>query len=213
MAGALVEVALAAALGAAFVPVVPAVLWAIWYLGWGHTAHTFVSFHNAANLPSYVLDGLARALGLSRAQSADRGGRDPGSCLGAPLLVLLVGLAIWRVYRLAAARPALATLAILLGYWSLTALNASIFGLPTAGRYQYLGVVGLALSRPSSFAGARDRAMGHRRDPRGRGRWRPRQLSRGSGTPPPASRGSPSRSGAASRRSSSPATASTRTSS
>ena len=47
------------------------------------------------------------------------------------------------------------TLAILLSYWSLTGLNTSIFGLPTVGRYQYLGVVALALVASELLRGAR----------------------------------------------------------
>jgi hypothetical protein len=47
------------------------------------------------------------------------------------------------------------TLAILLSYWSLTGLNTSILGLPTVGRYQYLGVVALALVASELLRGAR----------------------------------------------------------
>ena len=122
-----------------FVPAIPIFLWAIWYLGWGHTAHTFVSFHNAANLPSYVLDGLASSLSVYVGLSQPFGVADsPALAWGRPLLVLVGVIAVWRVYRLW--RPPvrlLTTIAVLLSYWSLTALNASIFGLPTVGRYQY----------------------------------------------------------------------------
>jgi hypothetical protein len=130
-----------------FVPLVPAALWVIWYLGWGHTADTFVSLHNAANVPSYVLDGvsssLATWLGLNvpaepfRASSLD---------WGRPLLVLAVVIAAWRLQRLGRIPgQLLVTLAVLLGFWALTGLNTSVFGPPTAGRYQYIGVVGLVL--------------------------------------------------------------------
>ncbi|HEX3563611.1 MAG TPA: hypothetical protein VHU24_12300, partial [Solirubrobacterales bacterium] len=46
----------------AYVVVVPTVMWLLWYAGWGHDAHTFISFHNAASSPSYILDGLASSL-------------------------------------------------------------------------------------------------------------------------------------------------------
>ena len=60
--GAAVEVALSPRRWErAFVPVVPTALWAVWYLGWGHTAHTFVSFDNAAKLPATCSTGSARA--------------------------------------------------------------------------------------------------------------------------------------------------------
>ena len=141
----------------AFVPVVPAALWAVWYLGWGHTAHTFVSFDNAANLPSYVLDGLGSSisayLGLSQPFGVTQ---TPSLAWGRPLVVLIASLAVWRAYRLR--RPpnrVWVTLAILLCYWALTGLNSSIFGAPTVGRYQYLGVVALALVASELLRGAR----------------------------------------------------------
>ena len=156
--GALVEVALSPRRRQrAFVPVIPAALWALWYLGWGHTAHTFVSFTNAAKLPSYVLDGLSSSiseyLGLSQPFGVTE---SPSLAWGRPLLVLLAALAIWRVYRVGRPSKRLwVTLAILLSYWSLTGLNSSIFALPTVGRYQYLGLVGLALVASELLRGAR----------------------------------------------------------
>ena len=70
--------------------------------------------------------------------------------------MLVVALAVWRVYRIRRPSNRLwVTLAILLSYWSLTGLNASIFGLPTVGRYQYLGVVGLALVASELLRGVR----------------------------------------------------------
>ncbi|HEY1237569.1 MAG TPA: hypothetical protein VGE91_04480 [Solirubrobacterales bacterium] len=158
VAGAAVEIALSPRRWErAFVPVVPAALWAVWYLGWGHTAHTFVSFDNAANLPSYVLDGLGSSisayLGLSQPFGVTQ---TPSLAWGRPLVVLLAGLAAWRAYQLR--RPpnrVWVTLAILLCYWALTGLNSSVFGLPTAGRYQYLGVVALALVASELLRGAR----------------------------------------------------------
>lgn len=141
----------------AFVPVVPAVLWVIWYLGWGHTADTFVSLHNAANVPSYVLDGisssLATWLGLNvpaepfRATSLD---------WGRPLLVLAIVVAAWRLQRLGRIPgQLLVALAVLVGFWALTGLNTSVFGPPTAGRYQYIGVIGLVLVAAELMRGAR----------------------------------------------------------
>jgi hypothetical protein len=131
----------------AYVAVVPAVLWVVWYIGWGHTADTFVSLHNAANVPSYVLDGvsssLATWLGLNiplgdvRASSLD---------WGRPLLVLGIALGAWRLQRLGRIPgQLLVALTVLVGFWALTGLNTSVFGPPTAGRYQYIGVVGLVL--------------------------------------------------------------------
>ncbi len=148
VAGATVEVALSPRrVQRALVPVIPAVLWALWYLGWGHTANTFVSFDNFTHLPTYVLDGLSSSisvyLGLSRPIGVTE---TPALAWGRPLLVLAGCLAVWRIWRIWRPPDRLWTvLAILLGYWALTGLNASQFGLPTVGRYQYMGCVGLAL--------------------------------------------------------------------
>ena len=158
VAGAAVEVALSPRRAQrGFVPVIPTVLWGLWYLGWGHTAHTFVSFDNVAHLPSYVLDGLSSSLSVYLGLSGPIGATDsPALAWGRPLLVLAVGLAIWRILRIWRPPDRLWTvLAILLGYWSLTALNASPFGLPTVGRYQYLGCLGLALLAAELGRGAR----------------------------------------------------------
>src|SRR5262245_6574603 len=46
----------------AFVVVAPTVLWLLWYAGWGHEAHTFISADNFANSPVYIASGLAASL-------------------------------------------------------------------------------------------------------------------------------------------------------
>jgi hypothetical protein len=145
VAGVAVEVGLGRdRLQRAYIVAVPAVLWIIWYIGWGHTAHTFVSLNNAANLPSYVPDGistsLASWLGLNTTAVA---GTDIAALdWGRPLLLLAAAIIAVRWYRLG--RPTdrtLGTLTVLLGFWCLTGLNASIVSLPTATRYIYIGVV------------------------------------------------------------------------
>lgn len=134
-------------LARAYVPVVPAVLWVIWYLGWGHTADTFVSLHNAANVPSYVLDGVSSSLASWLGLNIPLGGVRASSLdWGRPLLVLGIAVAAWRLHRVGRIPgQVLVALTVLVGFWALTGLNTSVFGLPTAGRYQYIGVIGLVL--------------------------------------------------------------------
>lgn len=131
----------------AYVPLVPAVLWVIWYLGWGHTANTFVSLHNAANVASYVLDGVSSSLATWLGLNIPLGDvRTSSLDWGRPLLVLGVFVAAWRLHRLGRIPGQLVVaLAVLVGFWGLTGLNTSVFGPPTAGRYQYIGVIGLVL--------------------------------------------------------------------
>ena len=51
-------------------------------------------------------------------------------------------LAAWRLYLLSKPSDRLLTaIALLLGFWSLTAINASPVAPATAGRYQYIGAI------------------------------------------------------------------------
>ena len=126
-----------------FVVVVPTAIWLIWYAGWGHKAHTFISFHNFAHLPSYVLDGLATTAATWPGLAASLGGFQSSPLdWGRPLLLVAIALVALRLYRIG--RPparVFSTLAILLGFWSLTALNTNPFAAATVGRYQYISVI------------------------------------------------------------------------
>jgi hypothetical protein len=129
----------------AFVVAVPTALWLIWYGGWGHEADTFISLSNFAKSPNYMLDGLSASLAtwLGLGTTA----YDPSPLdWGRPLLVLLLGLVAWRLYVVRGLSPRLAgTSVLLLGFWFLTALNTNPLAPATAGRYQYLGIVLMAL--------------------------------------------------------------------
>lgn len=140
----------------AYVPLVPAVLWLVWYLGWGHTANTFVSLHNAANVPSYVLDGVSSTLATWLGLNIPLGDvRTDSLDWGRPLLVLGITVAAWRLHRLGRIPgQLLVALTVLVGFWALTGLNTSVFGPPTAGRYQYIGVIGLVLVATELARGA-----------------------------------------------------------
>jgi hypothetical protein len=77
---------------------------------------------------------------------------------GRPLLVVLLALVVWRLYVLRRLWPRLiATSVVLLGFWFLTALNTNPLAPATAGRYQYLGIVLMALVLAELAAGLRVR--------------------------------------------------------
>jgi hypothetical protein len=130
-----------------YVVLVPTALWLLWYAGWGHTADTFITFHNFTRTPQYILDGVASSiatlLGLGSVNfNAPRSPLDWGQ----PLLVLAVAAAAWRLYRLRRISPQLAAVTVtLLGFWFLSGLNTNPLSPPTVGRYQYLGIVLLVL--------------------------------------------------------------------
>jgi hypothetical protein len=141
----------------AYVVVVPTALWLLWYAGWGHEAETFISLNNFARSPNYILAGLGTSLatwlGLNPA-TFDASALD----WGRPLLVLALGLATWRLYVLRRPSPrVLGTAVILLGFWFLTALNTNPFAPATVGRYQYIGIVLMALLAAELAAGLRVR--------------------------------------------------------
>jgi hypothetical protein len=141
----------------AYIVVIPTALWGLWYLGWGHTAQTFISFHNFANLPSYMTDGLASSLANLLGLGVPRDETQTTSLdWGHPLLVLAVGLAAWRMYRLGRIPDRLlAVLAVALSFWFLTGLNASVLSAPTVGRYQYIGVIMIVLIAAELAGGVR----------------------------------------------------------
>jgi len=129
----------------AFVFVIPTALYAIWYLGWGREATTFISFHNLQTLIGYVADGIASGLSTLIGLAVPRDEMGVSSLdWGRPLLVVALGFGVWRVARVGIREmPARfwAVLAGLLSFWTLTGLNAAVFGQPTSGRYQLVGVV------------------------------------------------------------------------
>jgi hypothetical protein len=125
-----------------YVFVVPAVLWALWWLGWGHEAESALSLHNVATTPLFVLDSfgsaIAALLGLATPVEgiASPGGLD----WGRPLAVALGGLALWRVYRIERIpRSFWVVLTIGLAFWILGGFDLKPGRVPWASRYQLLG--------------------------------------------------------------------------
>jgi hypothetical protein len=141
----------------AFAVAVPTAIWLVWYAGWGHEAHTFISLSNFAKSPNYMLDGLATSLATWVGLGTGVYDQSPLDW-GRPLLVLLLALVVWRLYVLRRPSPRLvATSVLLLGFWFLTALNTNPLAPATAGRYQYLGIVLMALVLAELAAGLRVR--------------------------------------------------------
>ena len=161
------ELALSFALGAAvwmilarrswsraYVVVVPLVLYAAWYAGWGHTAQSHVSVHHLVHSPVYVSDGLASSVW-------SLAGVPPNHRPGGVLLPLL-GLSAVAVLRTRFRRPLPASfwsaLTVLLSFWLLTAVSFEPGREPHASRYQYVGAVLLLLVLGNTLAGVRLKA-------------------------------------------------------
>jgi hypothetical protein len=160
--GAFVSIALASPrrLRRLYVPLVPVVLYGIWYLGWGHKGIHAANFHNLVHSPKFVFDSisqnLASLLGLATPLSGD-GAVLVGLNWGRIMLVLAIALAIWRLWRTGGPSQGLWTVLAAGGaFWFLSALNAYPFlRTPTSGRYQYPGAVFVLLIAAELLRGLR----------------------------------------------------------
>jgi hypothetical protein len=141
----------------AWVALVPIVLYALWWLGFGSEAENKASFDNLLGAPKYVVEGfgssIASLLGLATSRE-----QFPITSLnwGVPLLlvaVVLAGVRLRRVGRVP--RWLLVTLAIAVAFWALAGLNTTIGRGPDAGRYQYIGAIFLLLVAAELLRGVR----------------------------------------------------------
>ncbi|HET7120246.1 MAG TPA: hypothetical protein VFI17_03220 [Solirubrobacterales bacterium] len=128
-----------------FVVVIPALLYVVWYLGWGHDAQTHISLHNILSSPRFVAEALAAVVG-----SLVGLGTDPNTTgYGADPIwgrVLLVALVIALAYRQVRTRAGFApglwpVAAAALVNWGLMAFNTIPGREATSSRYQYVGAV------------------------------------------------------------------------
>ena len=125
-----------------WVIVVPAVLFATWWLGWGHTAETGFTLANVAKSPIYVMNGLAASLaavfGLATPTSENLAG---GLEWGRPLLAVGIVLALFRIYKVGVSRQFWGVLALGLSFWMLDAFYAEAGRSPVSSRYALLGAL------------------------------------------------------------------------
>ncbi len=129
--------------GRAYIVIVPAALYALWWLGWGHEAESALSFANLAKTPVFVLNGFAAsfssAFGLNIPGIAESAGALEW---GRPFLVAAVVLALWRLSRLSRIPNWLWVVVALAGaFWILAGLNQAEGRSPVVSRYQYVGVI------------------------------------------------------------------------
>jgi hypothetical protein len=143
-------------LGRIYVVAIPAGLFALWYLGWGHEAERHLGLDNVLSSPPFVLEGLAASveslLGLS--DPPLEGVATVG--WGQPLLLALIGLVVYSQVR----RPGFSA-----GFWVAAAATATNWFLaafnfipgrePTTGRYMYAGGVFVLLLAAELLRGVR----------------------------------------------------------
>jgi hypothetical protein len=133
----------------AFVVAIPVLLYACWYLGWGHEAETHVSLQNILESPRFVAEALAASLGSLVGLGNEQ---DWGRALLVALVVVLgfrqarrpgFPCGLWPVAAAAAAN------------WALMAFNAFPGREPTSSRYQYVGAIFILMILANLLRGVR----------------------------------------------------------
>lgn len=146
--------------GRLFVPLIPLVLYGLWFLGWGHEGPNTLSLDNVLGSPAYVFDAVSQAfaslLGLATPLSGD-GSEPVGLIWGRILFVAALVLALWRLRRKREISRGLLTVATVGGsFWFLAAFNAYLdWREPTNGRYQYPSAVFVLLIAGELLRGVR----------------------------------------------------------
>lgn len=124
----------------AYVVGLPLLLYAGWYLGWGHEAANSFSAHNVLVSPRYVWEGLTASLDSVLALGTISDEVVGRSRWGAPLLIVLLALAAYGGWRrrgfFAGLWPVLGAAAT---FWFLAAFNFGPGREPYSSRYLYVG--------------------------------------------------------------------------
>jgi hypothetical protein len=129
-----------------YVVALPLALYAVWYLGWGHTAPNQLSGHNVLVSPRYVGEGLTASLDALLALGTIADETVGRSQWGLPLLIVLLALVAYGQFR----RPGFPyglwpVLAAAATFWFLAAFNTIPGREPYSSRYLYVGVLFLLL--------------------------------------------------------------------
>ncbi|HEU4598535.1 MAG TPA: hypothetical protein VFS26_02195 [Solirubrobacterales bacterium] len=139
-----------------YVVVVPAAVFALWWLGWGREAESSASWENLAQTPLFVLDGIAASF-ASLFGLAQSGGGEPGGLeWGRPIAVVAIALGLWRAFRLGQPSAWLwIALSIGASFWILAGINQMEGRDPWSSRYQYVGVIFTLLVAAELIRGVR----------------------------------------------------------
>jgi hypothetical protein len=132
--------------GRAYLVVVPVVLFALWYLGWGHEAESHMTLHNVLASPPFVLESVAVATGSLFGFATSSASGEIVPLWGALILVGVVAGVVYVQRRRPGYLPTLwPVVAAALANWFLTAFNAEPGRDPTSSRYQYAGAIFIIL--------------------------------------------------------------------
>jgi hypothetical protein len=140
----------------AYVVAVPLLLFAAWYLGWGHDAETHTSLRNVLAAPRFVVETVSVAVGslFGLGTSPSDGTIEP---LWGWALVVAMALAFgYRQLRKPGFSPWLwPVVAAATTNWSLAAFNQIPGRYPTSSRYQYAAAIFVLLILANLLQGVR----------------------------------------------------------
>ena len=134
-----------------WIPAVAAIVFAIWWVAYGHEANTAVSWIKLARGPGYVLDSFGSGLASLTGLSSHSLGADPYAWARPLLALAVIGVGFW-LYRGGRPRPYLAVVAVAaLTFWLLAAANFTPGREAAASRYQLISVTFVILLAAEAF--------------------------------------------------------------
>jgi hypothetical protein len=136
-----------------WIPGVPSILFAAWWLAYGRDAETGFSLTNVGHTPAYVLDSIAAALSSLFGLSTQPNGGIDAYAWGRPLLLLAaVGIAFWLLRGGRPPRGVLPIAAAALSWWILLGFDfIPNWREPDTSRYQLISVTFLILLAAEAF--------------------------------------------------------------
>jgi len=140
-----------------YVPAVPLVLYAAWYLGWGHEAESSFSLGNVVHSPVFLIEGLGASLAALTGLSALTDSVDKRPWAGMALLAILGALLIWWLWT---RRPGISdrfwpVAATAATFWLLGGFNRGAGREAEASRYMHIGAILLLMMAADLLAGSR----------------------------------------------------------
>jgi hypothetical protein len=141
-----------------YLPGIPVLLYAAWYVGYGRETESASSVHNAIHSPVFLVEGLSASVGALSGLTVLTGNTTGRPYVGLVLLAVLcaaLGYRLWRHPGIPARFwPVAASAAT---FWLLAAINRSGGREPTASRYMHIGAVLILLMVADLLKGARFR--------------------------------------------------------
>ncbi|HWW67128.1 MAG TPA: hypothetical protein VNY83_04025 [Solirubrobacterales bacterium] len=140
----------------AYVAAVPLLLYAAWYVGWGHDAESHLSLHNVLVSPRFVAEGLVASVDSLLALSTIAGEAIGRSVWGIPLLAALIALLIYGQVRKPSLSPRLwPVVASAATFWFLAGFSYFPGREAYSSRYLYAGAAFVLLVAADLLKGVR----------------------------------------------------------